>query len=115
MGVNRINGICTIDNRILTAIVDYEESTMLIFNLKSENKLAPVLVKKVLLVLISAEILGYSIKKANTTAVIADKSVSKYKPTEGHLVFTCNENGEPTSSMAINDDRYWIRIRQILI
>ena len=88
---------------------------MLIFNLKSKNKPAPVLVKKVLLVLITTGILGYSIKKTSTTAGIADKSVSKYKPIEGRLVFTCNANGELTSSMEINDDWYWIRIRQILI
>ena len=88
---------------------------MLISNLKSKNKPTPVLSKKVLLVLIAAGILVYSIKKANTTAVIADKSISKYKPIEGHLVFTCNVHGESTDNMAINDDRYWIRIRQMLI
>ena len=93
MGVNRINTPCTINSIILKAILDYEEISMIISNLKSKNKPTPVLSKKVLLVLIAAGILGYNIKKANTTAVIADKSISKYKPIEGHLVFTCNVNG----------------------
>ena len=84
MGVNRINGTCTIDNSILKAIVEFEESSMLIFDLKSKNKPALVLVKKVLLVLIAAGILGYSMKNTNTAAEKVDKSVSKYKPNEGH-------------------------------
>ena len=57
------------------------------------------LVKKVLLVLIAAGILGYSTKKENTTAVIADKSISKYKPIKGHLVCTYNVNGESNRNM----------------
>ena len=114
IGENRIHGACTIDKNILKAMLDYKDISMLIFNLKRKNKPAPVIVKKVLLVLIAAGILGYSTKNTNTSAEKVDKSVSKDKPIEGRLVFTCNINGELTSTMAINDDRYWIRIKQIL-
>ena len=59
-GENIISGAITFDPLLIESIIKYKGCNRLVFGVKSDKKFAPIEVKKLVMILVSAGILGHS-------------------------------------------------------
>ena len=59
-GENRISGTITFYPMLIESIIKYKGCNRLVFGVKSDKKFAPIEVKKLVMILVSAGILGHS-------------------------------------------------------
>ena len=106
-GENRIAGAITFDPAFVDSIIKYKRSNRLIFGVKSDKKPAPIEVKKLVLILVSAGILGHSATVA-TSEKEGESSIVKINCTLSPSTHNkqCNSTG-----LALFDDIYWRRIK----
>ena len=76
------------------------------FGVNSDKKPTPILVKKVLLVLPAYGMLGYSLLR-----VVVD-GVTTHGEIYSHLDFVLKVDVTPTSTLKLNEDFYWNRIKR---
>ena len=102
-GVNRISEAITFDPVIVDSIVNYKESNRLIFGVKSDKKPAPIEVKKLVLILVSAGILGHSA----TVETPDDESKTSSVKINVTLSPSTHNTQSDSTGLALFDDIYW--------
>ena len=111
VGSNRIEGRVSIGDVLIKNICAYKSVNRIIFGIKTHKPPAPVTVKKMILVLLAAGILGYDIVKKKTSK--DNKEEITYGEIFGFLSFTRNSDGAKTNMLALHDDVYWSRVLTI--
>jgi hypothetical protein len=106
VGPNAMQAQAVLDKALVDALKKYPGSNRVLFGTNSDRKPEPVMLKKMILVLLAARILTYSVD----TKESADKKKKSTITIVAALGFVA---GEPTK-LAICDDGYWERIPQRL-
>ena len=111
VGSARIESRVSIGDVLLKKICAYKSVSRIIFGIKTDKPPAPVSVKKMLLVLLAAGILGYDIVKKKTNR--DNKEEITYGEIFGFLSFTIDSDGTKKNMLALHDDVYWSRVLTI--
>jgi hypothetical protein len=104
VGQNAMQVPAVLDKALVDALKAYPGSNRLLFGTNSEKKPEPVMVKKMILMLLAARILTYSVITKEST----DKQQKSTVTVVASLAFL---PGEPTK-LAICEDSYWRRLPQ---
>ena len=104
VGKARIESQVSIGDVLLKKICTYKSASRIIFGIKTDKSPAPVSVKKMLLVLLAAGILGYDIVKKKTNR--DNKEEITYGEIFGCLSFTRDSDDTKTNMLALHDDVY---------
>ena len=112
-GDNQISGEITFDPALIDLIRKYKGCNRLIFGVKSDKQPAPIDVKKLVLILVTARILGHcAVVEKNQTDGLNDIVSVKIKATLAQSITSNAANNDGgVVSFALFDDYYWYRIR----
>ena len=110
-GDNRISGDITFVPVLLDRIKKYPNVNRIIFGINSNKEPAPVMVKKMLLVLVSAKILRHT-----GTVGTKDTNNTDYTPVLITAALAHSQSSEVGGLLqyALFDDRYWHRVKLII-
>ena len=89
---------------LVKAIVKYKNANRIIFGVNSNKAPAKILVKKLILLLLAARILGYAIEKKRSKE---DNDKTEYNEIHGYLAAVKYFDGRTTSDLALHSDAHW--------
>ena len=105
LGSARIEGCVTISEVLLKKKCAYPNANWIIFGVESDKLQDPSSVKKLLLVLLTARIVGYNIEKNKTK-----EEDDIYGQILWSLAFATHPDGTKTYILALHYDRYWLTV-----
>jgi hypothetical protein len=100
LGENAVDNL-TLGNNLISAIQQYPASNNLQFGWKGNNKPEPCHLKKVVLMLVAAKILGFHIH------FVDDDEDKKHLIVLAWLLLSTHQIG-----LALHSDKYWTKLRQ---